>query len=1239
MDFSLRPPSPSLQHSSRPVRTAAHWQHLEAPSVTAQDNKMGKPGAKSGGRQASIMAFFGPPSTARARTPARAAPVAPVPTPPTVIRDGEDPSQDSLDLSPVARASPTGHAAKRKLFERSSAGKRALVERDEIIEIDIDERPASADHGVDEFATVNRSKSKKGTGRKLRRVAEVEEMDDQGDGCEWNAAEEDDDERQMDVEEAKRDADSIGGAMSNFASQYALGCAPQAGNAEARRKLDALDLSGGHTEEEGGWCDKNSWSVNVCDSKKRSKGDEGYDPSTLYIPRHVLNNMSPFQRQFWELKSRYYDTMLFVKKGAFMEAYDVDADIVHAQLGLNYTGGGRASMRCAGVPEYSLNKHAARLIDLGYKVGIVAQTETANMSDKRQAAAGGKATSKICHRSLIRILTRATVTDDELLRDHRARYVIAVREAELSSVNAAGEIVVGVCHVDAASGRITLGEFLDDNRRSWTEKLLSTLRPPELIVPIRDRMSDRMKALVRWTSTGATPVDVMHRDDDSGFPLMTPEWLQEYSGKGAPPAVPDGHLIQRQLSARAFGAVASYLRHLKIDKEILSLGNYTVLPPIRAEDSVLHQEQHVDGAESTQESLQQSESLLATGVSPVASDGYDPSRAVGGGLQMDAATMANLEVLANVIDGSERGTLISIVDRAATPSGRRLLRRWIADPLTLSAAINDRLNAVETLMDIGDQALSTARMLLAAGPDLERALPRLHQFAVVSDASVMFDDTNARRVKEFLKVLRALEKALDSLDSLHQCIPANCSARRLLWLLSAGKGFAKDSRKKLDYFFTSCFDVPLAEKTGEIMPKAGGAPKYDAAKLALDEVDAKLEGELRHWRSKLGDKNMKFYHRGKETHQLEIRVTTIERTGVPAEFMPSSESKHAKRFYTKTIQSLVRRHVDVAEAHQEAGVNVLRDIVARFDEDRDIWSGVVKAAAEVDALIGLAIASQGNGSGPMTRPDVLPDSHPIPILEAVELRHPVHASKPGTSFVANDTILGGRQKSIALVTGSNCSGKSTLSRQVAVAVILAQLGAYVPAKSFRLRPINSLFARAGSRDEIARGRSTFMVEMEEAALIVNTATDRSLVIIDELCSGTTAQDAHAISNATLDRLLKLKCLTIFCTHADALAIEFAGRVGNYTMAADVDEKAKRIVFLYKLVKGVTSHSRGVFCARVAGIPAEVADEAEVVAGVFDESLTFKREQSLFTKMCMQGLAPDQESMGSSIDLLKALANL
>jgi DNA mismatch repair protein MSH6 len=390
------------------------------------------------------------------------------------------------------------------------------------------------------------------------------------------------------------------------------------------------------------------------------------------------------------------------------------------------------------------------------------------------------------------------------------------------------------------------------------------------------------------------------------------------------------------------------------------------------------------------------------------------------------------------------------------------------------------------------------------------------------------------------------------------------------------------------------------------VPNAGASPLFDSAKANLEHVEQQLEEELQRWRDHFKDRSISYYHRGKETFQLELKLETISRGRVPNIFTPSSEAKGFKRFYTSRIRDLVKIHVDASEEFAEASMNVLRDIIARFDAKRDIWSRLVKSAAEVDALIGLAVASLGDGTGPMVRPVVLPDEHAAAVFEAVQLRHPVLAAKAGASFVANDTSLGADHESIALVTGSNCSGKSTLSRQIAVAVILAQVGVYVPARSLTMRPFNAIYARAGSRDEIARGRSTFMVEMEEAAQIVNTATERSLVIVDELSSGTTAQDAHAISHATLDHLLRVGCLTVFCTHADALAVEFADRVGNYTMAADVDEQSKSIVFLYKLIRGVTNHSRGVFCARVAGIPVSIADEAEQVAERFDKSLQTNR---------------------------------
>lgn len=892
-------------------------------------------------------------------------------------------------------------------------------------------------------------------------------------------------------------------------------------SAKARKVLDALDMSGGYGSQEGDWTAKNGWSVDVRDAGKRKPSEEGYDPSTLFIPSKVLEKMSPFQRQFWELKSRYYDTMLFVKKGAFMEAYDVDADIVHRELGLNYTGGGRASMRCAGVPESSLNKHAARLIDLGYRVGIVAQTETANAADKRKNKVAGKKVSgkdAVCQRSLVRILTKATITDDELLRDHRARYVIALHEAPASTVSAAGEVVVGVCYVDAAAGRITIGEFLDDSRRSWSEKLLSTLRPPEVLVSPLNELSKPMRALVRWVATGATHVEVLHRGGESGFPAMTSERLEIYPG--AAENVSRGYLAGHPLASRALGAVAQYLAELLIDKETLSLGNYVFLPDIEFPSDVAAgaSQESKDTAATGGSAASSACAAAARGPLPshaeTCDDGYDPTRAVGGGLAMDAATMANLEVLANVVDGSERGTLVSVIDRAATASGRRLLRRWIADPLTLSAAINDRLNAVDELLAI-EHAIPAARRSLASGPDLERALARLHQFAVVSDVAVMFDDTNSRRVKDFLNVLRGLETTLTGLEALAEELPTKCSARRLTWLLKPGGGYTADARKELDFFFKSCFDVRAAEKDGEIQPMTGAAPAYDVAKEALDSIEDDLETELKRWQRELKDKSIEFYHRGKESYQLDVPCAVVDRNGVPREFTPTSESKKTKRFHTARIQALVRKHVDASETFADAGVNVLRDIVTRFDDKRDVWSGVVKAASEVDALMGLALASQGDGSGPMVKPVVLPDSYPVPLYDSVELRHPVLAAKAGSCFVANDTVLGGEGHSIALVTGSNCSGKSTLQRQVAASVILAQVGCYVPAKAMKLRPFDSMFARAGSRDEIARGRSTFMVEMEEAALILNTASSRyalEILLRDRLLSRRTVAFLSCTTN-------------------------------------------------------------------------------------------------------------------------------
>lgn len=1000
---------------------------------------------------------------------------------------------------------------------------------------------------------------------------------------------------------------------------------------------------------EDAWKAKNGWSIVVRDSAGRPTTDPDYDETTLYVPPNAVAGLTPFQRQFWDIKRQAYHVIIFFKKGKFYEMYDKDADVVHKELGLNYTGGGRVDMRCCGVPEQAFERHALRLLDLGYKVGRVEQTETINAATKRRkgAGTGGSAANRsaICERSLVRVLTRSTVSDDYLLKDHHARYLLAIVEGDeapasacgrtddATSVNGDGGVLIGVCYVDAAAGAITVGEFRDDYRRAGVDKLLAYLCPPEILVDGTRPASARLSALLRWAGD-TDNTDVVRVS--GGFSTMTPARLQHYMG-GA--TVGSAVEAQRQelhrffsdrghvLAARAMGACADYLASLKVDAEVLSMGNFTLLPSPRDE---------LPGSDVSSESDACSRSApcapAQTHLRAPARGVYDPSVEPRAHMVLDAASLLNLEVLETGADRSESGALISFVDRAVSSGGKRLLRRWLAEPLLDPAAINDRYNAIDFLHasdNVSGCLLSGLRKQLSQLPDLTRALAKTHAAATVADNAVMFDNTNQRRVKEFISVLSGLQSALDILDTVavdvarHQqgtSIDDDAAPRRLEWLVTPGAGVPEGASARLEWFFDGAFDFAAARKDGDLFLKPGAVPTYDERKQAVADVEALLNAELAKHKSALREPGLKFFHRPKEPYQIEVPAACVQRSNLPRSWVLKSQSKTAQRYWTPEVERLASAHIDATELLEVETKTALRSLLARFDGDAAIWSAVARAVSELDALLALAVVSRPDGTGPMCRPTMAPASQASPdgvdaspVLHARSLRHPVLACRMNNNFVPNDVFLGTADGAefknahplAVVVTGSNMGGKSTLLRQTCVAAILAQMGCFVPAESFTLTPVDRIFTRLGAHDRITRGQSTFAVEMEETSTILSHATPQSLVIVDELGRGTSTHDGYAIAHAVLcDLTRRVRCRTLFATHYHLLTESFAAGpdVALYEMAIRVDDAHKDITFLYRFSPGVAPASFGIHCARLAGIPAAVADHADISAQEFEETL-------------------------------------
>lgn len=999
-----------------------------------------------------------------------------------------------------------------------------------------------------------------------------------------------------------------------------------------RERLSAYDINGvAAGEEEGGWCEKHSWSKDIRDSKMRRPTDEGYDKTTLYIPKSEFRpskqgGMSPFQQQYWKIKMNNYDTVVFMKKGKFYELYDVDADIGHNMLGLCYTKGGRVNMRCSGIPEQSFEKHSVRLLNLGYKVGRIEQVETNNSKEMRKGRSSGGNSAACIDRKLARIVTKATVMDEAMLHDHRPRYVFAIAEdiehLDESQSNVDSRITVGVCYVDTACGSVTLREFSDDFRRSETERTVSVLKPQELLLSRRCVSNVTSKLLnLSADRSGATILQLF----EDGMPEMTPAWLAVYLDSKNTRETHErvsSYISNKPLAKRAFGAIAKYFQGLMIDTEVFSLGNFTL-----KEDNASRQTTKTHQSPSTAVAMVQS----STSVADVAPRD----------VRMDASTLASLEVLTSIVDGSEKNSLLSVIDHARTPRGRRLLKKWMSMPLVRSIDIEERLNAVDTLLEVNSKddgfVLMGISKKLSSGKDIERALSQLHSQVVNNQVAVMYDDTNKRKVKKFVKILQTLENTLDALEEANEVLQSvECKSERLSWLGRAGCGVPTDARKHLSYFFNDAFDLNAAESTGDVIPKEGAAPDYDYRKRDLDLVEQELNEELSNIKRTLGVRNVKFYHRCSEKFQAEVDVRSLERS-LPSEFELVSQNKSVKRFYTPALKRLIKKNDVANEAFELAAKQVVREIISQFLQHFEVWSTLSKSSAELDALIGLSRASMGDGSGPMCRPTVLPNSHPVPVFHAKQLRHPVLASK-SSSFIPNDVNLGDSEPNLAILTGPNAGGKSTLSRQVAACALLAQVGCYVTAESLTFRPFEDVFVRMGANDDIVKGQSTFMVEMEDVSNILNNATSHSLVIADEVGRGTSTHDGYAIAYGALVHLAKKSnCLGVFSTHYTMLGRDIAaesdqnGRqnVGVYEMAASVDEEKKQVTFLYKFQKGVSLGSRGICCARLAGIPNGVADEAEVAAADFERTLAAKLDACSIRELVRD--ATDDEALLRVLD--------
>ncbi len=532
---------------------------------------------------------------------------------------------------------------------------------------------------------------------------------------------------------------------------------------------------------------------------------------------------------------------------------------------------------------------------------------------------------------------------------------------------------------------------------------------------------------------------------------------------------------------------------------------------------------------------------------------------------LDKFTVRNLEIFSSPHDGAS--TLIDVLDRTVSPMGARLLRRWLSLPLKEIDSLNDRLDIVGYLKESHEIREEIASLIKGIG-DLERlvtrvSLQRANPREVVQLGRALKAVVPLKRIcgESTVKALRDLAGVLDTCDEAEKRISAELSEDPPV-MLSRGGVIAAGVSDELD-------ELRTLHRSGK------------------EYLAAMQEREI----EKTGIPSLRIAFNNVFGYYIEVRNT--HRDKVPEEWIRKQTLVNAERYITGELKEYEEKIVGAEERMAELEGRLFSDLLSGLVPYLEAIHRNCGAVARLDVLLSFAVVS---GSGDYVRP-TLDDST---VLDIKEGRHPViEAGMPADEpYIPNDVMLDTVSQQIIILTGPNMSGKSALLRQTALIVLMAQCGCFVPALSARIGLVDKIFTRVGASDNLSLGESTFMVEMNEAASILNNISERSLVILDEIGRGTSTYDGISIAWAMVEYLHESshRAKTLFATHYHELneMERSLSRVRNYSVS--IKESDNSIVFLRRLKRGGSEHSFGIHVARMAGMPLSVVRRAgEILA--------------------------------------------
>lgn len=918
--------------------------------------------------------------------------------------------------------------------------------------------------------------------------------------------------------------------------------------------------------------------------------------------------LTPMELQFLDIKKKNLDTVLVMEVGYKFRFFGEDARIAAKELSIVCIPGkfrydehpSEAHLdrfASASIPVHRLSVHVKRLVAAGHKVGVVRQIETAALKK-----AGDNRNAPFV-RKLTNVYTKGTYVDEvgELERGEATPsggYLLCLTESKAKGSGTDEKVDVGLLAVQPATGDIIYDSFEDGFMRSDIETRLLHISPCEFLIV--GELTKATEKLVKHLSSSTNVFGDRSRVERTA--KSTAAAAEAYSHVTQFYA---GKLKETTEGKEHVGALLDKV--LKLPEPVTICLSYMIS----------HLKEY--GLEHIFDLTKYFQSFSARSH-----------------MLINGTTLESLEVYRNQTDHAEKGSLFWALDKTVTRFGQRQLRKWLGRPLLDQERLQQRVAAVEELVhDASTPKVGQLERLLAnTKTDLERSLIRIYYGKCTRPELLGVLQTLQRIASEYGRVTSPQDTEFvspaigNAIASLPAILPT---------VLSYLEQINPEAARKDDKY-------AFFRETEETEP-------ITDHKLGIASVEQELDAHRSVAAGKLGKKSAVQYVTVAGIEYL-IEVSNTDLKHVPASWVKVSGTKKLSRFHTPDVVRLISerdQHKEaLAAACDAAFAQLLASIAAEYQPLRD----AVSSLATLDCLLSLSRVATLPG---YTKPTFLPANAP-PAISVRDGRHPVAEQTLTTSYIPFSTTLASPSPLAQLITGPNMGGKSSYVRAVALLVLLAQVGSFVPAAALELTLTDAIYTRMGARDNLFAGESTFMVEVSETAHILRAATPRSLVILDELGRGTSTHDGAAIAQAVLQHVVdETRCLTLFVTHYQHLsrmAEGMGGRIKNvhmrFTAAAaakdsasdavdatplrdndddgSTDQPDEEITFLYKVGEGVAHRSYGLNVARLARIPQKVLEVAAKKSRDLEGEIKVRRlagTANLLSHLFETGAGPDQ----------------